>query len=70
MRRLLFIALVLALVLACSAASAAVIKDFTYTPLDHAVELEFTAEGYTSVVINYTNSFDKGKITLQSADGH
>ena len=70
MRRLLFIALALALVLACSAASAAVIKDFTYTPLDHAVELEFTAEGYDSVVINYTNSFDKGKITLKSADGH
>ena len=43
MRRLLFIALALALVLACSAASAAVIKDFTYTPLDHAVELEFTS---------------------------
>ena len=70
MRRLLFIALVLALALACSAASAAVIKDFTYKPLDHAVELDFTAEGYDSVVINYVNSFDKGKVTLKSADGH
>ena len=71
MKKLLFALMtVLVLALACSAASAAVIKDFTSTPLDHAVALEFTAEGYDSVVVYYTNSFDKGKVSLKSEDGH
>ena len=70
MRRILPFLFVLLLVLFCSSASAAVVKDLTYTPKDHAVDLEFTAPGYDTVIVSYTNLFDNGKITLKSEDGH
>ncbi len=69
MRRLLPVLLLLVLVLCCSAASAGVIKDFTSVPLDHAFEIRFTAEGYDKAVVHYQNAFDKGKVTLEPADG-
>ena len=63
--------MILLLLLACSSAAAAgVIKDFSFTPRDHAVDLEFTAEGYDTVVVYYSNSLEKGDIRLKSADGH
>ncbi len=71
MRRRFFVPiLLLFLVLLCSSASASIIKDFTFTPRDHAVDLEFSAAGYDSVVVSYTNSFEKGKVSLRASDGH
>ena len=52
-----------------SAASAAVIRDFSFVPQDHAVDITFTAEGYDSVVVSYTNSLEKGTLKLKAQDG-
>ncbi len=65
-----FLLLLLLLSLSAVPALADVIKDFTYTPLDHAVDLEFTAAGYESVKVIYSNRFEKGTLLLSAADGH
>ena len=59
----------LLLAVSVSAASAAVIKDFSFVPQDHAVDITFTAEGYDSVVISYSNSLEKGTLKLKAQDG-
>lgn len=69
MRRIAFILLVLVLILAASCAFADVIKDFSFTPLDHAVEVTFTAEGYDSVTVVYTNKLENGSVKLKAQDG-
>jgi hypothetical protein len=53
-----------------SVACADIIKDFSFTPLDHAVELTFSVKDTEKVVVHYTNSLEKGKLELSSADGH
>ena len=73
MRRLALAVVLAMLLLAVSvtAASAAVIKDFTFVPQDHAVDITFTAEGYDSAVVSWTNSLEKGtmivNLTLEEA---
>jgi len=71
MRRLvyIFIFAVLSLLLV-SAASADAVRDFSFTPQDHAVDLEFTAEGFNSVTVAYFSKQDKGELRLESEDGH
>ena len=71
MRRLALAAVLAMLLMALfvPAASAAVIKDFTFVPQDHAVEVTFTAEGYDSVVVSYSNSLEKGSLKLKAQDG-
>ena len=70
MRRFLFVFLVLFLVLLCTCAGAEIIKDFSWTPLDHAVEVSFDSDSYDAVVISYLTSGDKGKMTLKGENGH
>ena len=71
MRRLALAVVLAMLLLAVSvtAASAAVIKDFTFVPQDHAVDITFTAEGYDSAVVSWTNSLEKGTMKLKAQDG-
>ena len=70
MRRLLFLLLLVFLLsMAVSAACADVIKDFTFTPLDHAVEVSFSADGYDSVVVYYSNKLENGSLKLRAEDG-
>ncbi len=71
MRRLALAVVLAMLLLAVSvtAASAAVIKDFTFIPQDHAVDITFTAEGYDSAVVSWTNSLEKGTMKLKAQDG-
>ena len=71
MRRLALAAVLAMLLLAVivTTASAAVIKDFAFVPRDHAVDITFTAEGYDSVVVSWTNSLEKGTLKLKAQDG-
>ena len=57
------------LMLAASSASAAVVKDFAFVPRDHAVDITFTAPGYDAVVVSYSNSLEKGTLSLVPQDG-
>ncbi len=59
----------LQLVVFVTAASAAVIKDFTFVPQDHAVSITFTADGYDSAVVYWSNSLEKGNMKLKARDG-
>jgi len=59
----------LLLVVSITAASAAVIKDFTFVPQDHAVSITFTADGYDSAVVYWSNSLEKGNMKMKSQDG-
>lgn len=66
MRRLpLVLSVLLLLLLLCASASADIVKDFSYTPRDHAVKLKFTAKGYDTVVVYYSNLLDKGSMTFK-----
>lgn len=70
MRRPVFLVLLtLVLLLAAGAACADIIKDFTFTPQDHAVDVAFTAQDYDSVTVYYTNKLEKGSLKLKSDDG-
>ena len=71
MRRLTLAAVLAMLlpVLFISVASAAVIRDFTFVPQDHAVDITFTADGYDSAVVYWSNSLEKGNMKLKSRDG-
>ena len=69
MRRIVCILLALSLLLSVSAACADVIKDFSFTPLDHAVAVAFTADGYDSVTVFYSNKLENGSEKLTAQDG-
>ena len=69
MRRKLFPLLLLLLLAACSAAGADAVKDFSFTPLDHAVEVTFSAEGYDTVKVVYGSAQEKGELVLEAGSG-
>ena len=61
--------LILCALFAPGPAFASAVRDFSFVPMDHAVELSFSASGQDEVVVLYSNSFEKGRIPAFPTDG-